>query len=791
MADFLRRTGSFVKRHTLGRYDQAAEEPQRKKGDRKDKAAPPLPEAPETEAEETHQHEQQQYQRRIEEEEQQQQQQQEEEEQEEEAAVDQDGDDTEVEEDLHHQRTPPLHEGAHSTAEAAHTTNTTVNSSMRPAHASDLTAAHPDSDEQCGASRASVQDSAIDAIDADVAPNNPATATTDPDTTIMPGAADGHAPPPVPSDADRTPSPHTCAGGRGSSRRRVRAASALSERTGTVVHLPAATTRATFMKHKRSISDVVSGSFMTDRHSPDALSDGTASDSGDEDVMPCREGVMAKWTNYIHGWQDRYVVLQKGILSYFKSADDKQKFCRGTVDVVQARVKPHPYDQLRFDVILKDHAYYLRASSTEERGEWVKSLQETQRMRAKGLTRRPSSMSLTSISSGTSGHSYTRSVTDKYMESKALHDAFVGQIDQLQRALASLETADVGDLQRDAALVKSTSSGLLRAMTEWMDVMSRREEEWQRKYERLSEKKRKLELEVRSSRDMAPQPFPNNPDLEEGPHSMLNDEEFFDALEIGLDQLEAEEEEERRERELEAQRVANKPAPGSVMSHQFSSLLEGKLKENLKLADEPVEEMWLLTHEEGQMTVYTRNEEAAGETTDQLKAFHFIPGLTGREVCSYFFDTDLRLEWEHTVEKFFVLEWLDNNTNVCHNIHKRVWPTAQRDSCILSHMRQLNTNRWMVQNTSVDHDDAPANKYVRLTANVLLMAETQVPASADKSKLTRADIGAKLTYLAYVHPGGWAPASVVKAVSKREYPKFLSNLETHSLKHFSSQPILW
>ena len=35
----------------------------------------------------------------------------------------------------------------------------------------------------------------------------------------------------------------------------------------------------------------------------------------------------------------------------------------------------------------------------------------------------------------------------------------------------------------------------------------------------------------------------------------LNDEEFFDALEIGLDQLEAEEEATRRERELEAQRT--------------------------------------------------------------------------------------------------------------------------------------------------------------------------------------------------------------------------------------------
>ena len=54
------------------------------------------------------------------------------------------------------------------------------------------------------------------------------------------------------------------------------------------------------------------------------------------------------------------------------------RVCAGTVDVVQANLKPHPYDPLRFDVLLKDHAYYLRAVSTEERSEWMHALQETQ-----------------------------------------------------------------------------------------------------------------------------------------------------------------------------------------------------------------------------------------------------------------------------------------------------------------------------------------------------------------------------------------------------------------------------
>ena len=29
-------------------------------------------------------------------------------------------------------------------------------------------------------------------------------------------------------------------------------------------------------------------------------------------------GNLSKWTNYLHGWQDRYIVLRDGTLSYYK-----------------------------------------------------------------------------------------------------------------------------------------------------------------------------------------------------------------------------------------------------------------------------------------------------------------------------------------------------------------------------------------------------------------------------------------------------------------------------------------
>lgn len=51
----------------------------------------------------------------------------------------------------------------------------------------------------------------------------------------------------------------------------------------------------------------------------------------------------------------------------------------------------------------------------------------------------------------------------------------INKVGQLQHFMAS-DTIDVTELQQNLALVKATSSGLITSMSEWMDVMTRREE---------------------------------------------------------------------------------------------------------------------------------------------------------------------------------------------------------------------------------------------------------------------------------------------------------------------------
>lgn len=55
--------------------------------------------------------------------------------------------------------------------------------------------------------------------------------------------------------------------------------------------------------------------------------------------LPSMSGVLLKWTNYIHGWQQRFIVLEDGTLSYYKSEDEKSYGCRGAITIIKANIK--------------------------------------------------------------------------------------------------------------------------------------------------------------------------------------------------------------------------------------------------------------------------------------------------------------------------------------------------------------------------------------------------------------------------------------------------------------------
>lgn len=68
--------------------------------------------------------------------------------------------------------------------------------------------------------------------------------------------------------------------------------------------------------------------------------DGDDEEEGSDGVIvPELQGTLSKWTNYIHGWQTRFIVLKDGTLSYYKSEQDSGFGCRGSISLYKANIK--------------------------------------------------------------------------------------------------------------------------------------------------------------------------------------------------------------------------------------------------------------------------------------------------------------------------------------------------------------------------------------------------------------------------------------------------------------------
>lgn len=140
---------------------------------------------------------------------------------------------------------------------------------------------------------------------------------------------------------------------------------------------------------------------------------------------------------------------------------------------------------------------------------------------------------------------------------------------------------------------------------------------------------------------------------------------------------------------------------------------------------------WQLFAEDGLMRLYTRELEIDGLVCDPLKAVHAVRGVTGYEICYRFFSPSTRFEWEQTLDSMKVVEEIDKNTLIFHQVHKRIWPAAQRDAVFWSHMRKVQNanpsylsvddvnpmNRpdlklhdvWMVCNNSIEKPEIPVS----------------------------------------------------------------------------------
>ncbi|KAM9510108.1 ceramide transfer protein-like isoform 6-T6 [Guaruba guarouba] len=560
-------------------------------------------------------------------------------------------------------------------------------------------------------------------------------------------------------------------------------------------------------------------------------------------VELCR--VLSKWTNYIHGWQDRWVVLKSNTLSYYKSEDETQYGCRGSICLSRA--------------VITTESGNGSESSLQRHGSMV------------SLVSGASGYSATSTSSFKKGHN----LCEKLAEIETFRDILCRQVDTLQKYFDSCADAVSKDeLQRDkvveddeddfptmqsdgdflhnsnsskeklfphvtpkgingidfkgeAITFKATTAGILATLSHCVELMVKCEESWQRRLDKEIEKRRRIEESYRNAvTELKKKSHFGGPDYEEGPNSLINEEEFFDAVEAALDRQDQMEEQSQSEKvrlywptslpsgdaysAVGAHRFVQKPysRSSSMFSinldsasdvHRFSTQVEEMVQNHMtySLQDVGGDANWQVVVEEGEMKVYRREVEDHGIVLDPLKATHAVKGVTGHEVCHYFWNVDVRNDWETAIENFHVVENLADDAIIIYQMHKRVWPASQRDVLYLSAIRisAFNENdpeTWIVCNFSVEHDSAPLNNCcVRAKINIAMICQTLVSPPEGNKEISRDNILCKITYVANVNPGGWAPASVLRTAAKREYPKFLKRFTSYVHEKTAGKPILF
>lgn len=206
---------------------------------------------------------------------------------------------------------------------------------------------------------------------------------------------------------------------------------------------------------------------------------------------------------------------------------------------------------------------------------------------------------------------------------------------------------------------------------------------------------------------------------QEGPHSMLHEEEFFDAIDAALDKMEKEDKVASGAQSERA--LAQSPRPSldaSKPSFRLAAEIQSVVEEQIALADMSGTNLaggWMLIAEDGDMKVFKREQEEDGMVIDPIKAIHTVRGITGHELCHHFWDPEVRMEWETTLESSRVVEWLSKDAMVTYQVHKRVWPATQRDSLFWSTIRHCPSeddegpDYWIVANHSTEHDECPVS----------------------------------------------------------------------------------
>ncbi|XP_055002713.1 oxysterol-binding protein 2 isoform X2 [Sorex araneus] len=271
-------------------------------------------------------------------------------------------------------------------------------------------------------------------------------------------------------------------------------------------------------------------------------------------------GWLLKWTNYLKGYQRRWFVLSNGLLSYYRNRGEMAHTCRGTIVMSAAHFDTE--DSCGIMLTSGARTYHLKASTEEERQQWMTSLK---------LAKAKAVRMMSSHSDDSGDDEEASSPADKSelqhtlrnlslkLEDLSTCSELIGKHGAaLQRSLNELDGLKVPQdsseklkvVNERATLFRITSNAMINACRDFLELAETHSRRWQRALqyeqeqrvhleetiEQLAKQHNSLERAFRSAPGLAANP---NKSFSKG--SLLTskgedseedeDTEYFDAME--------------------------------------------------------------------------------------------------------------------------------------------------------------------------------------------------------------------------------------------------------------------
>ncbi|XP_041374810.1 pleckstrin homology domain-containing family A member 8-like [Gigantopelta aegis] len=173
------------------------------------------------------------------------------------------------------------------------------------------------------------------------------------------------------------------------------------------------------------------------------------------------EGVLWKWTNYLSGWQPRWFVLDNGVLSYYKSQEDVDNGCKGSIKMNVCDIVVHPTDRARLDLIIPgEQHYYVKAATAKERQEWLVALGSA-KATADSIGRQGSD----------SGDVSADIVRSKKSELRLYCDLLMQQVHSVKMAVNKEPQPDVKSLDEATSLLSATCDTFIQTLEDCMKIV--------------------------------------------------------------------------------------------------------------------------------------------------------------------------------------------------------------------------------------------------------------------------------------------------------------------------------